>query len=94
MSFSSYLNRYASIWTKFQLKPLVLNPNRDIYAITGSGLKNREMAGVDHLVVYMQTAAKHTLESPSGENFPGKIYVLQRLGPQRYTPPPGLGLKT
>ena len=61
MPFLSYLNRYASIWIKFQLKPSVLNPNRDIYATTEFGLrKNREMAGVDDLVVYMQSAVKYS----------------------------------
>ena len=26
---NGYLNRYGSIWTKFQLKPSVPDPNRD-----------------------------------------------------------------
>jgi len=61
MPFLGYLNRYASIWTKFQLKPSVLNPNRDIYATTGFGRrKKREMAGVEDLVVYIQTAVFYT----------------------------------
>ena len=29
-SLDDYLNRYGSSWTKFQLKPSILNPNRDI----------------------------------------------------------------
>ena len=27
---NGYLNRYGSIWSKFQLKPSILDPNRDI----------------------------------------------------------------
>ena len=71
MSFLGYLDRYPSIWTKFQLKPLVPDPNRDIYATTGFGLrKNREMAGVDGLVVYMQTGVKYSslyIHHPGGD---------------------------
>ena len=93
MQFLGHLNRYASIWTKFQLKPLVLNPNRDIYATTGLGpRKNREMAGVDDLVVYMQTAVKYSslyIHHPGGASRPrGGVYrkscILQQFA---YTPP-------
>ena len=32
MQFFCYLDGYASIWCKFQLKPSILDPNRNIYA--------------------------------------------------------------
>jgi len=39
MVLNCYLNRYGSIWTKFQLKPSIMDPNREIYVnwVTGVG---------------------------------------------------------
>jgi len=51
-----------------------------IYTTTGFGLrKNREMAGVDDLVVYMQAAVKYTtfyIHHPGGAKRPrGGVYT-------------------
>ena len=35
---NSYLNRYGSIWTKFQLEPSILEPNGDLYVNGAHGL--------------------------------------------------------
>ena len=67
-----------------------------IYTTTGLGpRKNREMAGVDDLVVYMQTAVKYSslyIHHPGGASRPrGGVYrkccILQQFA---YTPPNGL----
>ena len=46
--FNSYLNRYGSMWTKFQLKPSILDPNRNIHVngahgVLGWGTTRREL---------------------------------------------------
>jgi len=51
-----------------------------IYTSTGFGPRqNREMAGVDHLVVYMQTAVKYNtfyIHHPGGVQLPrGGVYT-------------------
>ena len=50
-----------------------------IYTTTGLGpRKNREMAGVDHLVVYMQTAVKYRVciyTTPGALRAPGVVYI-------------------
>jgi len=50
-----------------------------IYTTTGFGpRKNREMAGVDDLVVYMQTAVKYTVciyTTPGALRAPGVVYI-------------------
>jgi len=64
-----------------------------MYTTTGFGpRKNREMAGVDDLVVYMQTAVKYStfyIHHPGGAKRPrGGVYtnccILQQFA---YTPP-------
>jgi len=66
-----------------------------IYTTTGFGpRKNREMAGVDHLVVYMQTAAKYSslyIHHPGGASRPrGGVYRKFRILEQiAYKPPNG-----
>jgi len=65
-----------------------------IYTTTGVGpRKNREMAGVDDLVVYMQTAVKYSslyIHHPGGASRPRgggvyrKCYILQHFA---YKPP-------
>jgi len=63
-----------------------------MYTTTGCGpRKNREMAGVDHLVVYLQTAVKYNtfyIHHPGGAKWPrGGVYtnccILQQFA---YTP--------
>jgi len=67
--------------------------NPKIYTTTGLGpRKNREMAGVDDLVVYMQTVVKYSslyIHHPGGASRPrGGVYrnccILQQFA---YTPP-------
>jgi len=64
-----------------------------IYTTTGLGpRKNREMAGVDDLVVYVQTAVKYSslyIHHPGGASRPqGGVYRKCRILPQfAYTPP-------
>jgi len=60
----------------------------------GLGLEKKEMAGVDHLVVYMQTAVKYSslnIHHPGGASRPrGGVYrkccILEQFA---YTPPNG-----